>query len=1026
MAATLGTITAILQLVDTALKAREYVKDFHDAPKEQRKLFSEMEDLRSLLGELNKRAAASPSGEGLQKMSPPLSAFKATMEKFTATLGPVEGLSKFTKRLTWTLWSKKEAVGYLEELERMKGLITLWLTMDIWDVGQKQIANQDSILNAVQEHRDHIDAEKRRAILDWISPLNFLQRQADIFSTLQPGTGEWLLAEAQFQDWKSGAEQVLWCRGIPGAGKTVLASLVVNHLETRARNENLGLACIYLNHKETDTQTIPNLLGGLLKQLILGTPIPSEVNSLYAHHSSRQTRPAPDEFRKALNSALVGYPQVYFIIDALDEYPEHPRHLFLKHLATLVPQIKILLTSRPHINLDSYFPNLKIIEIQAAEEDIHRYLDTQIENSVRLSKHIRTRPELAGEIQAKITGNAKGMFLLAKLHIESLAAKNTIKAVKEALQHLPKDLDHTYDEALERINRQNEEDKQLGLLALTWVANVKRPLSVSELREALAIEPEDTYLDVDNLLDMDIVLSVCAGLIIVDETVSIIRLIHYTTQDYLDSIQSHTFPTAHTTIVSTCLTYMSFEEFKDLPRSREEGEVLVSAHPFLGYAQYCLMHASGQPEIHLQDKIISFLVQVSTWAISGIFWCDAIPWVDIAQSFAPLCIASACNLQKIVRYLLPQGIPSVVKNTAFCTASSYGHIQIVQLLVDEGANIHFRGPWGNALQVASRNGHKSVVQLLIEKGAKINVPAQDSEIALKEALRNGHWHVAELLIESGADVNGRENSFYRNVKGDNWEHALTIASRAGHKSIVQLILKHGDVDAENYAYALQGASMGGHKPVVELLLEIGGAASAEHYSSALNLASKDGNVELVCLLINKGADVNGQGGWFGNALQAASWNGQELVVRLLIDKGANVHAQGKAFGSALQAASANGHERIVQLLIEKGANVNGQGGRFGSALQLALTRGYKAVAQLLVENGAYDNSRDANEAVTQPLTEDGADTNVARSYDPIYLPGLKIGNVNRSASRRKIVGTSKCTAAYVGKASGEERKVKPP
>ncbi|KAJ7688184.1 ankyrin repeat-containing domain protein [Mycena rosella] len=889
MAETLGTIAAILQLVDTALKAREYVKDFHDAPKEQQKLFSEMEDLRSLLGELNKRAAASPSGEGLQKMSPPLSAFKATMEKFTATLGPVEGLSKFTKRLTWTLWSKKEAVGYLEELERMKGLITLWLTMDIWDVGQKHMANQDTILNAVQEHRDHIDAEKRRAILDWISPLNFLQRQADIFSTLQPGTGEWLLAEAQFQDWKSGAEQVLWCRGIPGAGKTVLASLVVNHLETRARNENLGLACIYLNHKETDTQTIPNLLGGLLKQLILGTPIPSEVNSLYAHHSSRQTRPAPDEFRKALNSALVGYPQVYFIIDALDEYPEHPRHLFLKHLATLVPQIKILLTSRPHINLDSYFPNLKIIEIQATEKDIHRYLDIQIQDSVRLSKHIRTRPELAGEIQAKITGNSKGMFLLAKLHIESLAAKNTIKSVREALQHLPKDLDHTYDEALERINRQNEEDKQLGLLALTWVANVKRPLSVSELREALAIEPEDTYLDVDNLLDMDIVLSVCAGLIIVDETVSVVRLVHYTTQNYLDSIRLARFPLAHPIIVSTCLTYLSFKEFEVLPELSEDIMDMIVAHPFLQYAQYWLMHARGDPELCLQDKILAFLSQASRW--TGI-WGDAAPWdyhhtnfrrqMPMDNDTAPLCMSAACGLQRITGNLLGSGVDAHIIDAALGAASYYGHIHMVQLLLTVGANVNGIDPYYfGPLQAASSNGHELVVRLLIDSGAHVNTQGGYYNNALNAASANGHEMVAQLLIKKGSDVN----------------------------------------------------------------------AEGEDYGSALHAASTWGHEHMVRLLIQNGANVNLQGGQYGTALQAASSRGNELVVQLLIERGADVNAEGGPYSNALQAASAAGHAAVVQLLLEHGVNVNSQGGYFGNSLQAASVMGHSTVAQMLVENG---------------------------------------------------------------------------
>lgn len=167
-----------------------------------------------------------------------------------------------------------------------------------------------------------------------------------------------------------------------------------------------------------------------------------------------------------------------------------------------------------------------------------------------------------------------------------------------------KNLEHTYHEAMDRIDGQSVEDRQLGLLALTWVANAKRSLSVSELREALAVDADSTFLDTDNLLDMDIILAVCAGLITIG-THRDVRLIHYTTQDYLDSIQPDRFPLAHTIIVSTCLKYLSFTEFDD------PSESLETHHPLLGYAEYCLMHVPGQPEIELQERIIDFLVHAS-------------------------------------------------------------------------------------------------------------------------------------------------------------------------------------------------------------------------------------------------------------------------------------------------------------------------------------------------------------------------------------------------------------------------------
>lgn len=52
------------------------------------------------------------------------------------------------------------------------------------------------------------------AILDWLSPINFFQRQADISQLREKGTGEWLLADPVFKEWESSSGGTLWCHGI--------------------------------------------------------------------------------------------------------------------------------------------------------------------------------------------------------------------------------------------------------------------------------------------------------------------------------------------------------------------------------------------------------------------------------------------------------------------------------------------------------------------------------------------------------------------------------------------------------------------------------------------------------------------------------------------------------------------------------------------------------------------------------------------------------------------------------------------
>ncbi len=106
------------------------------------------------------------------------------------------------------------------------------------------------------------------------------------------------------------------------------------------------------------------------------------------------------------------------------------------------------------------------------------------------------------------------------------------------------------------------------------------------------------------------------------------------------------------------------------------------------------------------------------------------------------------------------------------------------------------------------------------------------------------------------------------------------------------------------------------------------------------------------ILIDRGADVNAQGGEYSNALQAASVGGHQEIVKLLLDGGADVNAQGGRCGNALQAASFRGHQEIVKLLLDKEADVNVQGSVFRNALQAASRGGHQEIVRLLLDKGA--------------------------------------------------------------------------
>jgi len=139
--------------------------------------------------------------------------------------------------------------------------------------------------------------------------------------------------------------------------------------------------------------------------------------------------------------------------------------------------------------------------------------------------------------------------------MDSLAMQGTRRAVETALEHLPKELDETYNDAMKRIDNQNNYDRQLSYKILSWMTFSRRPLSLRELQHALAVEKSDTKFDEKNVPDQDMLTSVCAGLVTIDQERSVFRLIHYTTQEYFQRVGKIRFPTAEKEI-SAYLSYL--------------------------------------------------------------------------------------------------------------------------------------------------------------------------------------------------------------------------------------------------------------------------------------------------------------------------------------------------------------------------------------------------------------------------------------------------------------------------------------
>jgi Cdc6-like AAA superfamily ATPase len=176
-----------------------------------------------------------------------------------------------------------------------------------------------------------------------------------------------------------GKKKTLFCSGIPGAGKTMIASIVVNHLKTSFPDDRTGRAFLFCNYKRQDSQEVDNLLASLLGQLAAWqSTVPESVRELYDKHlKGEKSRLSPDEIREALCSIIKNYSRTFIIIDALDECKtDHIRNELLSEIYKLQEgsDTRLMVTFRPSI-VPKYPDIVTELEIRAHKEDIEEYLD---------------------------------------------------------------------------------------------------------------------------------------------------------------------------------------------------------------------------------------------------------------------------------------------------------------------------------------------------------------------------------------------------------------------------------------------------------------------------------------------------------------------------------------------------------------------------------------------------------------------------------------------------------------------------
>ena len=485
----------VLGIVDIAFRTSsaliKYATEVHHASRDRKLLVEEAQFLTKLLEQLKARLQTNREPQWIEGNANLFGQFEKAFKDFAAALdiNPKDGKpkerSKFKTMTSMAKWpfSKAEVYELLQRVERLQQYARALLSDE-----------QHSILERLeQKQHEATDQKVRTDTLNWISPAQVAQVHQSVSDRAQKGSGTWFLESDAFVSWRDSESEGLWLWGIPGAGKTVMASIIANHLR-RDRAEDttkaVGVAIHYLRHNDAD-KSMSNILGSVIRQLAQGLQnIPNPLIELYQRHAEKGTTPSFGEFKDVFLAVVDEFDEFYLVIDGLDECEEQLRWDLIDELMPLKPKLRLLITSRYIETIAEELAELDQFEIKANPGDIELFIDHQLQRNRHLRSMVQRSQKLRQDIKETIIKTAENMFLLARLHFESLAqaASLSIKHVRQKLNSLPTSLSGTYDECMQRIKDMGTDHRRIAFKTLGWVSYAFRALSLMELQHALALE----------------------------------------------------------------------------------------------------------------------------------------------------------------------------------------------------------------------------------------------------------------------------------------------------------------------------------------------------------------------------------------------------------------------------------------------------------------------------------------------------------------------------------------------------------
>ncbi|KAF4543366.1 Ankyrin repeat protein [Lasiodiplodia theobromae] len=804
-------------------------------------------------------------------------------------------------------------------------------------------------------------------------------------------TCQWLLNSEQYKQWADKRNSsALWIHGQVGCGKSTLVARAIEDVVAKEKEYDEQLLYFFA---DKETATLKHVLLTFWDQVqgdndgSDGITTGDSRDDLINNRSDEQlAEMIITELRK--KDTL----RVRIVIDAVDELPKVDQTALgrgfiekcyaCKHFS----RVSLLASYRttndaPTATERKVDRDIHVSEIHVTETETKTDMETYLVRSLGDKLHVESnkgdwKEADIKEVAGKVSTQAKGMFLWAKAVVDIVCSMHDKQEVNRAIERLslPKDI----QEAYERVVTQWESKKArrqlqnwectLALHATALLAH-EGLLSVEALAEAAPLNTGTKKINrkvqEDVLKDPGMVVRLCSPFVEHDGDLGVFRFAHTSMHDYFFSRVA-----SRATIADLTIAYLCREEFRRGPFRNAAwydpgNEFLqwITTHPFLEFAALHWVDAvrasktdNGQNRkstrnllsaLYRADENLLLAFQIYRFTISASLPAKLRPahvfsyfglfdhLFSSSSRFASVPDASTADADgcttlhwailgsnpytrlTTVRCLMPSDATAAAAavaavdnqgQTPLHYAAREGDLPLVRVLLDNDAGkraLDARSPsHGTALRLAAREGHADVVRELLHEGANFRA---ESELgtALHAAVAGGSLDCVVAICDSSPRPHKDLDVF-----GDAFGTPLHTAAHYGHKEIVEALLERR-FDARKKSWQI-GSTVT--------------AAAAGCYEGR----DTEPYMEIIKMLLERGADVNSAGHTQYAALHHAAHFGHADVTTLLLEeksrwRRANVKKK-SPMGTPFDIAIEKGHMEVVKVLHTKPRIRDGKGG----------------------------------------------------------------------------------------------------